>query len=367
MAEYMNSGNVTAESEFQNGLTGACGPNACASAARWANATNADTTVTMTAALQKVVNSPNGVSTLGELRSMMNNSGYSTLGQSSGQSALDFCRANAGRNVAIVVFYTAAQALKDYITGAGMDASGLQGHFNCYHGYNSGGVSPHFNNASVPEGFICADGDNNVQNPVVNGARQHLGINTKMVYYTAANASAAGIAAAFAVQPRKAGPMVPQGWTDDGITLRDPAGHGITMGFRQMVLNWPGGWESWNWALTANDDNLPNGVEYANKTIGGGTRRLFRGRALGWSPTFNNGQPYVIWVGVELGAREQQVNQLQDDVTAATTQNGQLQGQITKLTDQVDTLEQQISNQPAPLDTAPIIADLKDALVKLGG
>lgn len=108
---------------------------------------------------------------------------------------------------------------------------------------------------------------------------------------------------------------IPAGWTDDGVTLRDSAGHGITAGFRTEVINWPGGWESDNIALTASDDSLDS-VEYANAGIGKGTRRVFRYRALGWSPTFNNGQVYRIWMGQELLAREQEVRDLQAKLAA---------------------------------------------------
>lgn len=109
--------------------------------------------------------------------------------------------------------------------------------------------------------------------------------------------------------------QIPAGWKDDGVTLTDSAGNQIVAGFRLEVLDWPGGWEPDNIALTKSDDSLDS-VEYANPSIGKGTRRVFRYRALGWSPTFNNGNVYRIWMGQELLAREQEVRDLQAKLAA---------------------------------------------------
>lgn len=40
---------------------------------------------------------------------------------------------------------------------------------------------------------------------------------------------------------------VPTGWKDDGTTLTAPNGGGVTLGFRQFILTYPGGWPAMLW------------------------------------------------------------------------------------------------------------------------
>jgi hypothetical protein len=43
---------------------------------------------------------------------------------------------------------------------------------------------------------------------------------------------------------------VPQGWTDNGTQLIAPNGVAVVKGFREIVLNWPGGYDAEDWPLT---------------------------------------------------------------------------------------------------------------------
>src|SRR5690348_3290299 len=123
MSEYLLPGLLVGESEFQGGLTGACGPNANAAAARWSDqSVSAASTLTMNAALQKVVHSPNGVSTLGELEQVMRNLGYQIATQGAENTMGFAARILTAREGAVVAFYDLAQNLKDALTGSGMDA-----------------------------------------------------------------------------------------------------------------------------------------------------------------------------------------------------------------------------------------------------
>lgn len=309
MSDIIVPGSITSESEFQGGLTGACGPNALASAARWSDQSVVPTTVDMTHSLQRVVNSPNGVSTTGELQQLAHLLGYDTV-RYPGGDIISFVQQYCGHD-AMVLFYTNGQALHDEITGSGMDASGLRGHFNCGFGINGGGTSAYFGGRTVPGGVIVADGDNNLVNPIVNGKRVHMGISHAMVYYSYATLRSAGLADAIAIKSRKQASMVPAGWTDSAngdptnwnATLTAPVNpqtgkaHVVKFGFRAFVLAFPGGWEPGN--LPMEDEISMGPLEKGNPSLGSGSRQCFRWRVLGWTPAMN---VYVMWAGQEVHA-----------------------------------------------------------------
>lgn len=308
MSELVVPGIITAESEFQGGLTGACGPNAIASAARWVEQSNAaPTTISMNQQLQHVVNSPNGVSTLEELESVMRNLHYKIVTRPTNQTAIGFVEQYGG-HFPVVCFYTNAQALYDVITGDGMDANNLHGHFNTVFGKNSGGgPSPHFGGRIVNlAGFIVADGDNYRQNPLVNGVRVHRSINTDMVYYYEGTMVQAGLADAFVVIGKET-PVnqIPIGWHDDGTTLTAPNSVPVVRGFRQYILTHT--WDGINYPLAAEYAVTSGSIEPGNPAMGPGTRQDFRLSSLGW--TSNRGV-YVIWVGQDIRALESQVSAL---------------------------------------------------------
>jgi len=84
--------------------------------------------------------------------------------------------------------------------------------------------------------------------------------------------------------------MVPNGWTDDGTTLKAPNGVEVVKGFRNFVLaqNWP----DYDWPLVP--EYATESVEPGNPTIGAGSRQEFRLGSLGW--TASRGV-YRIWIG----------------------------------------------------------------------
>jgi len=89
--------------------------------------------------------------------------------------------------------------------------------------------------------------------------------------------------------------MIPAGWKDDGTALTAPNGIAVVRGFRNEVLNFPGGWETENWPLIAEQERPF--VEDANQELGAGTWQPFRWRVLAWTPKKG---VYVMWTGQEL-------------------------------------------------------------------
>lgn len=310
MSEIVVPGRKQSESEFQGGLTGACGPNAIAAAARWSSDNPVLSTVFMNQQLQRVVNSPNGVAELGQLEQVMHNLGYATT-RYSGGPLTDFIVTHGGRQ-AIVAFLDLAQALRDSITGASEDATNLHGHFITLFGYSPDGNSAFFRREGLGMGVVAADGDSNTQNPVLNGVRVHRGLNSDMVYYTIADLLSAGLADMFSVAPRSASAMgVPSGWTDDGTALHNPVNPFVVTndGFRPVILSWPGGWEPENVPLQ--DLQQVTQLELGNPGLGGGYSQIFRLRVLAWQrtgtfggPNGGNGGTYVMWSGQELLATQ---------------------------------------------------------------
>lgn len=357
MSEWLATGVVTVESEFQGGLTGACGPNACANAARWSdmNPTFPRTT-DVNAALQKVVHSPNGVSDPSQLMQTMHNMGYSTLSANAGESGPSFAnRVLEGHLGVSVAFYALGQNLVDYITGDHEDASGLHGHFNTLFGRNSGGPSPKLGGRTIPAGYWVGDGDNNIQNPIIAGARDHRGINGDLDFYPDSDVISAQMGETFAILARKVAHVgVPAGWSDDTATatLKAPNGVAVVKGFRDFVL--ANGWNPLNWPLNAEYDT-PS-VEPGNQSIGPGSRQEFRFGSLGWTQTRN---VYMIWIGQDylalqgqLATAKNQIVSLNQSLIAANATIVKLQAELAAA---------------SKADIPGAVADLHDALTKLGG
>lgn len=167
---------------------------------------------------------------------------------------------------------------------------------------------------------------------------------------------------------------IPAGWTDDGTTLLDPQKTPVTLGFRNAVLNWSGGWESWNYAMGPAVGT--NNVELGNSSIGGGTYQIFRGRMLGYTTAMG---VYTVWVGQELLAWEKKCNALSAALDAATSAanaataqannltaaNAALQQQVASLTTQLAAANAEIATLKAAPPPAPLPAPEADAMVKL--
>ena len=197
---------------------------------------------------------------------------------------------NAGRNP-VILFITDGQNLKDATTGQA-DERGLQGHFICVLG-------------DTAAYYIANDGDNP-------GVYQHF------QHYTLSDLASAQVAGVLVLDASVKGtPMsqVPTGWTDDGSKLRAPNNFFCAQGFRDFVLNFPGGWPDWNWPLMNAAGRNP--VELANPKDGNGTYQLFRASMLGWTPARG---VFLVWLGAELEAVQAQVQQANAGVAALKQQ-----------------------------------------------
>lgn len=333
MVEYLCGGVRTVESEFQAGLTGACGPNAAASAARWADqSATSPTTATL---FQKMHTSlglggSNGVSTLSDLERTLRALGYTLTFPNAGEGVLAFCARLAGY-AALVLEVAHGQSFVDYLTGQGEDATNLQYHFVCVLGRNGGSASA-LTTKVLPAGYWVADGDNNVENPIINGARVHRGLNSQLVYYPDAVVSAAQPYGAFAVQPRVRVSVegfmgIPTGWHDDGTVLTASNGIAVVKGFRDWVLAHT--WDANNTPLAAEQAITSGSIEPGNAAMGPGSRQDFRFTSLGW--TTKTGV-YQIAVGQDLVALLAQQAALLAQVSAANSQIGSLQQQLAQQT-----------------------------------
>lgn len=203
MSEYLLPiGSLYNESEFNAG-SGACGPTILAGQGRWRNQARTPIAKDSLAQMRAWgLCSATGVTTLAKLFDAATRYGYHPQTRTkamlqAGVSPLSFaarCLMSLSGYPApgiSCVFLNKGQALVDYLSRQGQDATNLQGHFIGLCGYNSGGYS-NFLGCQVPAGFFALDGDNGTQNPVVPGVgRIHRFINTQLCYYTTATINAA--------------------------------------------------------------------------------------------------------------------------------------------------------------------------------
>lgn len=288
--ERVVSGRRTDESQFQTVpatsgraaylLRGACGPNALAKACRWADQSiTTPSTVDVYRAMRGLgLGADNGVANLWDLEQTARKLGYGVILPNAGESVAAFIARMSG--VAALVWETAnGQALRDFISGYGEDATNLQYHFVCRFGHNSGGASS-LTAKTLPAGAWHGDGDSDNQNMRA-GVRYHWPINERLQFYTDTVISAARPIGAFAIAARRVaspgGPSmaIPTGWKDASGVLTAPNGVSVVKGFRDYVLAFPGGW---------NAANTPRAAEHA---IAGGSRQDFRYGSLVWTPAAN--------------------------------------------------------------------------------
>ncbi len=360
VSEVLCGGLKKSESEFQQGLTAACGPNALSAALRWSD--QSATTPGTYAVYQTGRSLPNpidanGASTLSELEATAAKMGYPTTLPFTGESASAFVRRVAGIEP-IVLEIAAGHNLVDTLTGAGEDAGpDLAYHYICVWGRNTGGASGRTSRV-LPPGYWCSDGDNNTQNPVVNGARVHRTLNSDLVYYSDATLAAALPYGAFSVQPhvrvaQEVYMAIPSGWKDDGVTLTAPNGVAVVHGFRDFVLAFAGGWFS---------GNTPHAGEYVTAT---GSRQDFRFTSLAWT----SGKPVaLVALGDELATAQATITTLQQQMgaQAINIQNilserdalaaklAAAQAQLTAAQEQIASLQAQ--NGPAQALAAAVLA-----------
>lgn len=203
MSEFLLSGRLTAESEFNNlpsGVNGACGVEAIASALR---ALHQSDVFTVAKCFDDIHSwglcADNGVMTTEQIRQACEKYGLE-IQNPNGENLEGFMTHffSPTPRAACILFYENGQALVDTITHDGMDANNLHGHFNTALGYNTGGYSNRAR-SNLPQGFWVADGDNNIQNPIINGTRVHRGLNTDLVFYTVGDLALAQLSDVIAV------------------------------------------------------------------------------------------------------------------------------------------------------------------------
>ncbi|MBA2395727.1 MAG: hypothetical protein H0V70_23625 [Ktedonobacteraceae bacterium] len=90
------------------------------------------------------------------------------------------------------------------------------------------------------------------------------------------------------------GLMIPHGWKDNGTILTALNNVPVKAGFREHILNYPGGWNADDWPL-APEQSLSE-TEFAIHS-GAGSRQIFRTLMLVWYPARG---VVTAWTGAEL-------------------------------------------------------------------
>lgn len=378
MSEVLLAGLLHRETEFTNGLTGACGPNAAHTCVSWASGVYVSTYAVYRSMYAHVpaLCSSNGVSNIGGLNAAMPVMGYSVGAYQ--PYAGDYWTAwrsfvihelNAGRIVLIEI--SRGQNLKNYLNGHGENAVNLQYHFIAIVGYNTGGPSmrPEAAGKILPNGWWVADGDNwdsgNIlqfyQDSVLNSASpccglsvNHKGSAGQVINYSGG-----------AVPSSNGNIMIPVSWNDNGVTLAAPNGESVGHGFRYHIESQ----SSWPAAL------VPVSAEYS---IGGEVRQDFA-LTLAWrnnaaveidGPLFHADldalNAKIIALTAQLSDVQSKLTQSESQVQTLTSELQTASQQNTTLTDELQAANQEITalkNQPAPTPTVnPLTPDAEAAL-----
>ena len=136
---------------------------------------------------------------------------------------------------------------------------------------------------------------------------------------------------------------VPANWKDDGTTLTSPNGFSVTAGERDFILNYPGGWPSWNVPIEAGVDGVL--VEESNPGLGYGYRHLYEDAQIEYTKA--RGGFFEGWVGQELQA----VRKSRDAAVA----------QVKTLQTQVQLLQAQLAAAASPAGIPPALQTVINA------
>lgn len=309
MLETFLPGRVDRESEFVDGLTGTCGPNAAAMAERWSDQSQLSTIEVYRRMRAANRCDPNGAATMAALADDARAAGYTAdlLPYREPLPEGDW-RAFFERYVGshAVVFETAyGQALRDAISGYGENATDLRYHFVMIAGWHPGGHSARAGR-NLPPGWWCADGAN------------FAGGNA-LQFYPDDVLVASRPCAAMAIAPRVTTPAggpthIPVGWHDDGQTLTAPNGHRVVLGFREYVLSQQA-WAPEN--IPLEEERHAEEVQPGVPAQGAGQRQVFLRTALEWTQA---GGVRAAELGPEVLALEAYVEALRGRVAAAEAQ-----------------------------------------------
>jgi hypothetical protein len=160
--------------------------------------------------------------------------------------------------------------------------------------------------------------------------------------------------------PTQGGPMLPQGWKDDGTTLTAPNGIPIVAGFRAFVLAFKGGWDPDNWPLEP-EQHLSE-TELANKS-GAGSRQIFRYTMLVW---YASRGVVMAWIGHELMAWIAQSGTQAAQITGYEAVIKTANAQITSLQAQLKAAQQTPIVPATNINVAAALAAMKALETALG-
>ena len=113
--------------------------------------------------------------------------------------------------------------------------------------------------------------------------------------------------------------IAPQGWSDDGTSLKAPNGLVVVKGFRQYVLTH--NWDPANLPLENEHGQTP--LEVSDPALGGGTQQMFRWTVLEWTPARG---VFEMWAGQEFLAQRQRLSSLQQQVQSLQQQIASVKG-----------------------------------------
>jgi len=113
--------------------------------------------------------------------------------------------------------------------------------------------------------------------------------------------------------------IAPQGWSDDGTTLKAPNGRVVEKGFRQWIVTH--NWDPANLPLENEHGQTP--LEMSNPALGGGTQQMFCQTVLEWMPARG---VLEMWTGQEFLALRQQLDRLTQQVQSLQQQLTSLKG-----------------------------------------
>lgn len=321
------------ETEFDRGLTGACGPNSLDMAHRWSKQSPLDNlnhtydTVQFLQGRGILPANSNGISDPAQILAGAQAYGLPlghfqnwTQPWSGWQATLD---AELAAGHAAILFVHNGQAFNDERTGKGENAVHLQNHVIVIGGKFGGGWSA-FAGKNLDAGYWALDGDN-------------FDVGNVFQYYSAGVVGAAQPSALIGVASSVAAPTggggggshvgVPTGWSDDGTTLKSPNGVAVVLGFRDWILGHA--WDPNDWPLETEKEHDP--LELSNTALGAGQRQVFRITTLEY--TVKTGV-FVAWVGQELLWTESLLSQasgssaLQQQLDAANAEIAALKAQL---------------------------------------
>lgn len=121
---------------------------------------------------------------------------------------------------------------------------------------------------------------------------------------------------------------LPQGWQDDGTTLKAPNGHTVVKGFRDHILK--AAWASWDVPLQEEEGRSQ--VEESNSQLGNGTRQIFNAHLLEWTKARGVFEGYIgqelLYVLQDRAKAPADLKQAQSDVASLQKQIEDLKAQL---------------------------------------